>query len=112
MTKKSAPLIFRQGDVLLRAVTAIPDSAKPLAHKGRVVLAEGEVTGHAHAFYEGRVRMFRDDGLGRTFIRVEAGGGDAMLKHEEHSTIPVPAGDYELLNQLQYTPAEIQRVAD
>lgn len=116
MTKRTVPLIFRQGDVMIRAVQAIPATAKaePLRDDGRVTLALGEATGHHHSFFDRRVCMFRDDGLGRTFVRVEAGesGEDAMLKHQEHTAIPVPPGYYELVNQLQYTPEAIRRVED
>lgn len=108
MPKKIDTLIFRQGDVLLRPVTRIPEGAKPVESQGRVVLAYGEVTGHAHAFYS-RATMFRDDGLGRTFISAEAG---AELRHEEHTALQVPPGEYELINQLQYTPEAIRRVED
>ena len=122
----------RQGDVFIRAA-AIPVDAKPVKPEGgRVVLAFGEVTGHAHAFYSGRVAMFRDDGAGRTFIRIPADARDtapifgedgvtvagaveiegAALRHEEHTTIPVPPGDYEVIRQREYSPEEIRQVAD
>lgn len=104
----------RQGDVMIRSVSAIPAGAQPVETKGRVVLAYGEVTGHAHAFYGGRVTMYRDDALARTFLRIEAGpsGEGQDLKHEEHSTIAVPPGDYEVIRQREYSPEEIRQVAD
>ena len=111
MTNK--PLQFRQGDVFLEA-RATPAGAKPEEMKGRVVLAYGEVTGHAHAFYTDRVRFFREtgsDGVARTFIRVE-GDTPAALEHEEHSKIEVPPGDYEIILQREYSPTEIRQVAD
>ena len=47
---ETAPAMVRQGDVLLVPADEIPDGAKPIARDhGRVVLAYGEVTGHAHA---------------------------------------------------------------
>lgn len=51
----------RQGDVLLTKVDRLPDGCRPadLDH-GRVVLAYGETTGHAHAFQElGAVEAWR-----------------------------------------------------
>ncbi len=43
---------YRQGDVLIEVVkTAIPKGAVELTMTDRVVLALGEVTGHAHAIY-------------------------------------------------------------
>ena len=41
---------IRQGDVYLIPVVAIPATATPVAREaGRLILAHGEVTGHAHA---------------------------------------------------------------
>ena len=55
------PVLYRQGDVLLRAIDAIPDSATFTVERdaGRIVLAYGEVTGHAHAIVapEGRIHF-------------------------------------------------------
>lgn len=104
---------YRHGDVFLREVAEIPSAAQPVARDaGRVVLAYGEVTGHAHAFGpRSRVSMFRDDGSGgHRFIEVAAGG--AELKHEEHTTIPVPEGRFEVVQQREYSPETIRNVAD
>jgi hypothetical protein len=44
---------IRQGDTMLLAVQALPKDVKEIPpENGRVVIAYGEVTGHAHAFYE------------------------------------------------------------
>ena len=49
-SRPSSAAMVRQGDVLLVPVDAIPEAAKPVARDhGRVVLAYGEATGHAHA---------------------------------------------------------------
>jgi hypothetical protein len=102
---------FRQGDVLLRAVEAIPPRAKPVPPDGdRVVLAYGEVTGHAHAFAAARVSLLREGRTGRSFLTVVEGG--ARLRHEEHDPILVPAGSYEFIRQREYTPTLVQVVAD
>lgn len=100
---------FRQGDVLIEKCDAIPANAKPQDDKDRVVLAYGEVTGHAHAFYGANVTRYLADEGGGTFIRVKKA---AKLKHEEHSTINVPPGDYRVIRQREYSPEEIRQVAD
>jgi len=109
---KEAQVQFRQGDVLIVRVNEIPREAperKPEA--GRVVLAYGEVTGHAHAFYGG-VRWFAPNDQGVGYIEVE-GEEPALLKHEEHTAIPVPPGKYRYTRQREYVAPEIQRaVAD
>lgn len=59
MSKKStsaAPPQFRQGDVFIERVDAIPADAKDVTTVDRVVLAYGEVTGHAHAVYESQTQ--------------------------------------------------------
>ena len=49
-TGPGVPFHVRQGDVLALGVEAIPEDAKPVTRdRGRVILAYGEVTGHAHA---------------------------------------------------------------
>ncbi len=45
--------IVRQGDVLLAKIEKLPkDAIEIKTEESRVVLAYGEVTGHAHAFYD------------------------------------------------------------
>src|SRR5260370_42346219 len=95
---------YRQGDVLLCAVDAIPPQAKRAPRNGaRVVVAEGELTGHAHAFAAKGVKLFREkQGKQRSFLSVAATG--ARLVHEEHAPILVPQGCYQLRRQREYAP--------
>ena len=94
---------FRQGDVLLCTVEEIPVTALPVSRGGdRVIVALGELTGHAHAFAAHEARLFREEPSGRTFVAIAEGG--AALLHEEHDSIHVPQGHYELRRQREYTP--------
>lgn len=104
---------YRQGDVGLRAIKALPDGAEPVDNAGRIVLAHGEVTGHAHAVDATKAREFtmRDAGNSvRRFLEVVSGG--AEVKHEEHAAIPIPPGIYEIVQQSEYDPMEVRQVAD
>src|SRR4051812_2964926 len=102
---------FRQGDVLLRAVQMMPEQVFPVPSRGdRVVLAEGELTGHAHAFAAAEARLFREEESERLFLAVGKDG--ATLRHEEHAPIPVPRGYCEVLRQREYTPGKVRPVAD
>ena|ERR1700676_2478807 len=102
---------YRQGDVLLCAVDSIPPQAKRVPRDGnRVVVAEGELTGHAHAFPAKQVRLFREKASQRSFLAIAEGG--AQLRHEEHGSILVPEGCYELRRQREYAPAAPRRVRD
>ena len=91
----------RQGDVLVLRRDGIPPGAteKP-RDAGRVVLAYGEVTGHAHAFRDPGVCSLRAEGVAFDLLRVTE--GVALLQHEEHATIPVGPGTYEVRIQREY----------
>lgn len=107
--------IYRQGDVLIRAIadTEVPAELKPVERdRGRVVLAYGEVTGHAHAITAPGARLFREPKAekSRTFLRIVK--TDALLRHEEHAPVKLAPGAYEIIHQREYTPEEIRNVAD
>ena len=107
--------VLRQGDVLLMHVATVPDGAieEDLAKADRVVLAYGEVTGHAHAIHrDGATRQMPVrawNAAAERFIQVMQG---TALRHEEHSPVPMPPGVYKVVHQQEYTPEEIRRVAD
>lgn len=104
---------YRQGDVMVRKVGTIPAAATEVQNEGRIVLAHGEVTGHAHAIgiEEAAEFTFAEAGsIVRRFLKVFDKG--AKLKHEEHATIPLPPGLYEIVQQREYTPEAIRNVAD
>jgi hypothetical protein len=112
--KKPARWMARQGDVLLREVSKIPAAA--LAHarpndRGRVVLAYGEVTGHAHALDAATVTALgpSDDAF---WLKVEQPG--ATVTHEEHAAITIPerVRFVEVIRQREYSEAGERRVAD
>jgi hypothetical protein len=102
--------MVRQGDVALVAVNEIPADAEPVARdaQNRVVLAYGEVTGHAHALHESSVVMLRAANAD-VFLRVTA---PATLRHEEHHSIEIPAGQYRVVRQREYSPKVVRVVAD
>lgn len=99
--------MYRQGDVLICPIVKIPAQVTEEKVEGPIVLAYGEVTGHSHALW-GRARMFRDSG-GGFFVSIAA---PAEVKHEEHATVHLPAGDYEIIRQREYSPEAIRNVAD
>ena len=103
MTKQT---IFRQGDVLLTLVAALPKGAKDVTPDKRIVLAHGEITGHAHAV-KGKARMW-DAGAERYLQVLEA----TALTHEEHAAIPLPPGIYKVTQQREYHPEAIRNVVD
>lgn len=97
---------YRHGDVLLVSTNEnIEDGWKQVA-KGRAILAEGEVTGHAHVV-SGDVQLLERDSKRLLFVEAPA-----SLTHEEHATINVAPGMYFVMIQREYTPQEIRNVAD
>lgn len=195
--KKQPLLQLRQGDVQLQQVAKLPDGCTEVPPEGnRIVLAHGEVTGHAHAIYDHqpvnaetdeqiaakveemiksgessrRFLEYADAAIARAqskarllvapngerFFEIAAGrhqcaalnvslieqdeqawtlrsqigdvkfaklaftfdgerlvGPDFItLRHEEHTAHALPVGIYRLPKQMEYTPAELRRVAD
>lgn len=101
--------IYRQGDVLITACEEIPAGAAEIEREGgRIVLAHGEATGHAHAIREPDARLLTQDG--RVFLDLSA--GPAVVVHEEHAPIELPAGSYRVIRQREYQPDAIRIVAD
>lgn len=90
-------LLFRHGDVLVGAVETVPADAKEAAG---LVLAYGELTGHAHQIAErdGRAKLLRT--ASETFLAVDPPG--ATLVHEEHAPIALPPGMYRVWRQREY----------
>lgn len=103
---------FRQGDVLITRVESIPKRAKKKGRdQGRVVLAYGEVTGHAHAIAAPEATLYSllDDGAEELFLDAD---GTVSLRHEEHAPVEIPGGKYRVTRQREYSPEAIRNVAD
>lgn len=96
---------YRQGDVFLVRVPKIPKDAAP--EKGPIILAHGEVTGHAHRVKSRSAKMF--SGAGRRFLQASKA---VAVEHEEHGTIELEPGVYEVRIQREYSPEAIRNVAD
>ena len=85
-------MLFQQGDVLLKTVSEIPSAAvRDTKKNGAYVLAEGEVTGHAHAIRD-EVECF----ITPAGVRMVRAGAPFTVWHEEHKPITVPAGIWEI----------------
>ncbi len=112
--------LYFQGDVCIERVADAPVSGPlvPPHPDGAVVLAEGEVTGHRHAFYGGAVTLFRDDGLARDMPsglyigHLIVSDPDARLAHEEHDTITLPQGTYRVRRQREFEERAATRLVE
>jgi len=63
--------IHRQGDIATVKVDVLPEGLEPVTREnGRLILAYGEATGHAHTIADRASAMFRDPKLNELFMRV------------------------------------------
>lgn len=106
--KRIAMMQFRQGDVLLIRVRSIPKSAQRQAVTDHIILAHGEVTGHAHTIDARHAIASLDEG-GVMFLTVEE---LTEVRHNEHSPLTLEPGSYRVVRQREYSPAAIRNVAD
>ena len=101
----------RQGDILIERIASLPDNAKEVEYKSWIVLAEGEVTGHAHTIKTtNRITKYFD--LGDDVRAVAVKGRSVTVEHQEHAPIELDEGIYKVSRQKEYTPQAIRNVAD
>jgi hypothetical protein len=117
--------LLRQGDVLLVPTgEEAPDGPFVKREGGRLVLAKGEATGHAHAIRAQNARLFRPERFAaqrawythrqtaETRVLLVVDREPALLEHEEHDPITVAPGVYEVRRQREYRPQRSVWVAD
>ena len=98
-----SPVMHRQGDLLIVKREALPDGLT--ARQSNIIL-EGEVTGHSHRLATGRIL---EDAQGRMFLEALAA---SQIVHQEHATIELEPGYWEVIRQREYAPEEIRLVLD
>lgn len=120
MSKKSedqsnAPLQFRQGDIFFEQLPEVPkgfryDPSRNM--EGRIVLAEGEVTGHFHEIAEDldTVVLAPEDtaAIDDLILHVRRPEG-ATVTHPEHGPITLPPGLWKVGRQREYEHGSITR---
>jgi len=108
--------------VLIERVSQLPKKPLKSNPKERVILAHGEVTGHAHeietpriaALEEWEAAVARGDlgDAGKMSNFAMELSADTAVVHQEHGRIELPAGNYIVRRQREYHPEEIRNVAD
>lgn len=100
---------FQQGDVIITQVKEIPNGLKEIQNGG--VLAEGEVTGHAHRVRMGDVKLFEGPDGAVGFMDAPQ---RIVLEHEEHKPIELPSGHYQIniVQEYDHFAEEARQVAD
>jgi hypothetical protein len=78
---------YRQGDILIEDVDQLPADAKPQLCLRRLVVAQGEATGHHHVLLPRRKYMdWWQNPAGDIYVRSAEAG---RLVHEEHGAIEI-----------------------
>lgn len=101
---------IQHGDVLIKEVDAIPEGAVPIPKRnGRLILAEGEFTGHHHAIVEKGAALY--ELKGELYIEVTQ---PVIVTHEEHKPLPIPPGIYQIgrVKEYDYFQEMERRVVD
>ena len=98
---------YRQGDVLFTEVKSVPKRCK-IRKNGHIL--EGEATGHIHRIADLDAAEVLESGE-QLYLSVNAEGGVSIL-HEDHRTLELPAGNYEIMRQREYSPETIRNVRD
>ena len=99
---KKKPKIYRHGDLLIRQVKKISESARPISTN---IIAEGEVTGHNHKLYGSHqvygTHIDNPRVIVPTYFQAKE---EISLKHQEHNTLKISKGLYEILHEREYNP--------
>lgn len=87
----------QQGDVCLKKLTRLPAGKQEIVAKKRLVVAEGEHTGHAHVIEDDDAELIR---IGeQILLRLEK---SATIKHDEHKPITLEPGIWEVGRVQEY----------
>jgi len=125
--------VYRQGELLFietKIPTDLPDVAQVLQDKGDNCIREGEVSGHKHEVFFGKLWNLLRTNLwynGKN-EKGEAAGQEQMqlpegqmaitskerieIRHPEHKPLVLPAGEYVVRIQREYEEGKDRLVVD
>ena len=89
------PKLYRHGDLLIRQVDKIPESATQLSTN---IIAHGE-NGNTHKLH-GSHQVYETPDNQILFTAKQ----DVSLKHEEHSTLKIKEGNYVIIQEREFEP--------
>jgi hypothetical protein len=99
---------YRQGDVLIQRVAKLSKKHHRRPINGLIVLADGEVTGHAHTIGADAADWWQTaDGDNEIEVKTAT-----EVKHQEHGPIPLEARPHISRRQREYAPEAIRTVLD
>jgi hypothetical protein len=99
----------QQGDVCLKRLNSLPLGKTKVISKNKIVLAEGETTGHFHGLIEKDSELLEIDG-----VRILNLKKKSTLKHQEHKPITLDAGIWQIgiVNEYDYFSQMKRKVVD
>lgn len=108
-----------QGDFIIMRIDAIPENVVefPANDQGHYVVAHSE-TGHNHVMERTSVEAYKakdanDIDLYELFLVVkEPTEINHLRSHDTHEALLVPAGNYKIRRQREYTPEGFRKAAD
>ena len=89
------PKLYRHGDLLIKQVKKIPESATQLSTN---IIAHGE-NGNTHKI-QGSHQIYETPDKQILFTAEQ----DVSLKHEEHSTLKIKEGNYVIIREREFEP--------
>jgi hypothetical protein len=110
--QRTSSVHYRQGDIIIRRISAIPARAVRTARGSAksIVLGEGEVAGHRHEILEPGVEAYRfAEGF---YLGVTEEEEIAEVIHPEHRPVALLSGSYEVIGQYEFVRKEFARVQD
>jgi len=100
--------MFRQGDVLIYPAKEMPKDLKPVKPRnGRLILAEGEATGHHHSIGANVAELFQSGP--QLIMSVKE---PTVITHQEHGPVEITPGQYWVVRQREYDAGAVRKVRD
>lgn len=99
----------QQGDVCLKKLNILPSGKIKVISKNKIVLADGETTGHFHGLMEKDSELLEIDG-----VRILNLKKKSTLTHQEHKPITLDAGIWQvgIVNEYDYFSRMTRKVVD
>jgi hypothetical protein len=105
--------MYRQGDLLLVEAESVPEAATQTERQGgALILLRGEATNHHHAILDPEAELLQVEGTADAAERYLRTTLPVQLTHQEHETIVIDPGVYQVIRQREYTPAAPRWVVD
>jgi hypothetical protein len=102
----------RHGDIDFIPLKSLPSKIKKIDFKGKLIIAEGETTGHKHVLLAepDTIEIYQDE-QGRYVLNIKK---EAKITHEEHGTKTFSPGLYIQDNEIEFDPFQelIRKVID